>query len=319
MASFTGPATDAVAAVTRPRIAVCLAAFDGARWLPEQLDSVLAQENVAVTVFVSVDRSTDGTESMVEAYAARDPRVVVLPHGERFGGAARNFFRLIRDVDLSGFDFVSLADQDDIWAPAKLARACEVLERTVSDAYSSDVMAFWPSGRQALIRKSQPQREWDFLFEAAGPGCTYVLRMELALAVQELVRQRWEPIQEVAFHDWLIYAFARARGYRWVIDERVGMRYRQHERNEVGVNTDWRAFLFRSRKVLSTFGPGQAGLIAHLVGCDEHPAVTKGLRAGRRGLLWLAGHAGRCRRRLRDRIVFALACGGLCLVKAGRS
>ena len=95
------------------KIAVCLAAFNGVRWLAEQLDSILAQEGVAVTVFVSVDQSSDGTEQWIDARAQVDSRIVVLPHGERFGGAARNFFRLLRDVDFSGFDYVSFADQDD--------------------------------------------------------------------------------------------------------------------------------------------------------------------------------------------------------------
>lgn len=102
-----------------PRFAVLLAAYNGMQWLPEQLDSILSQVGVDVTVYVSTDRSSDGTYAWVCDVADTDPRVVPLTYGEVFGGAAKNFFRLLRDVDLEPFDYIAFADQDDIWLPDK--------------------------------------------------------------------------------------------------------------------------------------------------------------------------------------------------------
>jgi rhamnosyltransferase len=294
--------------IQAPSVAVCLAAFNGLRWLPEQLDSILIQSGVAITLFVSVDFSTDGTEEWIDLAAKRDSRIVVLPHGGRFGGAAGNFFRLLRDVDFSEFDYVSFADQDDIWLPGKLQRAHETLLVTGADAYSSNVMAFWPDGRKVLIEKSQQQVRWDFLFEAAGPGCTYVKRKELACAIQDVVRSHWNEVQEVGLHDWFAYAFARANGYRWVIDDVPGMLYRQHENNQVGVNAGWRAFVHRADKVLSGWGLAQSALIARLVGLNDDPFVVRWANGSRLGLLYLALHAGQCRRRVRDKFIFGLSC-----------
>lgn len=294
-------------------MAVCLAACNGTRWLDEQLDSILGQVGVSVKVFVSVDQSTDGTEALVEKRVAADDRVVALPYGERFGGAALNFFRLIRDVDISQFDYVSFADQDDIWLPDKLLRAHQELLRTGADAYSSNVIAFWSSGAKSLIVKSQPQTTWDFLFEAAGPGCTYVMRRPLAAALQELLEKQWTEARAVRLHDWLFYAYARAKGYRWHIDERAGMLYRQHEGNQVGVNVDLRGMTRRARHVLDQWGLAQAALIARLCGLAEDPFVKRWSGGSRAGLLWLALHARACRRRPRDRALFAGACLVLCV------
>jgi rhamnosyltransferase len=133
-------------------------------------------------------------------------------------GAAPNFFRLLRDVDMAGCDYVALADQDDLWHPDKLARACQQLQLTGAAGYSGNVTAFWPGGQERLIDKAQPQQPWDFLFEGPGPGCTFVLAQPLALALQAWVRQQAQALQPVDFHDWLIYAWARAQGYRWLID-----------------------------------------------------------------------------------------------------
>ncbi|PZO17836.1 MAG: glycosyl transferase [Burkholderiales bacterium] len=298
-----------------PKIAVCMAAFNGTPWLAEQLNSVFAQTGVLVSIFVSVDQSTDGTEEWFDQRAKDDSRIILLPHGKRFGGAARNFLRIIHEVDFSDFDYVCFADQDDIWMPGKLARAHEVISTLGVDAYSSNVIAFWPDGRKKLIWKSQTQTRWDFLFEAAGPGCTYVIRRELACAIQKLVRERWLDVQNVGLHDWFLYAFARANGYRWVIDSSNGMLYRQHASNQVGVNSGPAAFLHRMRKVLNGWGLRQSALIAELVGLRDNPFVRHWSGGDRLGLLWLAMHARQCRRRTRDKLVFALSCLALSMTR----
>ncbi len=294
-------------AAARPRVAVLLAAYNGVRWLPEQMASILGQEGVDVTVFASADRSDDGTEAWLQACAGEAPRVVVLAPG-RFGGAAANFFRLIRDVDVSGFDFVALADQDDRWLPDKLARAVRRLADGRASAYSANVIAFWEDGRTRLVDKCQPQKALDFVFEAAGPGCTYVLARELVVALQTFLAAREEDMRKVYLHDWFIYAFARAQGFRWVIDPSPCMHYRQHASNQVGVNTGLGALLRRARMAADGRAFTQAALIARLVGADRHPAVAAWLARGRRGLLGLSLHARSCRRRPRDQLLFFLAC-----------
>ena len=298
----------------RLRFAVCFAAYNGMAYIVEQVKSILLQKNVDIKIFISVDKSTDGTENYLAEWALSDLRIILLPFGQRFGGAGPNFYRLLREVDLTGFDYISFSDQDDIWLPDKLQRAHETLSKTGADAYSSNITAFWPDGRKALIEKSQKQVQWDFLFEAAGPGCTYVMRKELACAIQALLKNRWADVQQVGLHDWFAYAFARANGYRWVIDDYPGMLYRQHEKNQVGVNMGWRALLHRARKICNGWGLSQSALIADLIGLGNDPFVKRWAGGSRVGMFWLACHAGQCRRRLRDKWLFALSCLVLAIV-----
>ena len=297
-----------------PKVAVCLTVYNGTQWISEQMDSILGQVGVAVTVFVSVDRSEDGSEAWVNQKSAGDSRIKALPHGVQFGGAARNFFRILHEVDFSAFDYVSFADQDDIWLPEKLLHAHQKLHSTGADAYSSNVVAFWPDGRKVVINKSQPQREWDFLFEAAGPGCTYVMRRELVFAMQALFKKRWDAIQQIGLHDWFTYAFARAHGYQWVIDDQAEILYRQHENNQLGVNAGFTAFIWRVRKIISGWGLHQAALIAGLVGQGDTPFVRRWSQGSRLGMLWLAFQSGQCRRRPRDRLWFGMSCIALAVM-----
>jgi len=78
-----------------PKIAILLAAYNGSTYIAQQLESILQQNGVDIQIFVSVDQSTDGTESFVATCASTESRLTVLPFGQRFGGAGPNFFRLL--------------------------------------------------------------------------------------------------------------------------------------------------------------------------------------------------------------------------------
>lgn len=248
-----------------PKVAVLLAAYNGLQWIEEQVNSIFSQQDVIVTLFVSVDLSTDGTDQWVSDLAEKHSNVVMLPYGERFGGAGPNFFRLIRDVDFSGFDAVSFADQDDIWFSDKLQRACKLLLNKQCDVYSSNVTAFWPDGKQVLIDKAQPQKQFDYFFDAAGPGCTYVFNAASASAFKNFVVEFEERICEVSLHDWLSYAFCRHNGFKWFIDPRPSMLYRQHHANQVGTNTGIRAFKKRLEMIQNGWYSEQVTNITLLV------------------------------------------------------
>lgn len=299
----------------RPRFAVCLAAYNGMAYMVEQIESILGQNNVAIRVFVSVDHSTDGTEGLLKEWVLSEPNLTLLPFGQRFGGAGPNFYRLLRDVDLIGFDYLSFADQDDIWHPDKLWRAHCLMTEKEALGYSSNFTAFWPDGGAHLVNKAWPQRSWDFLFESAGPGCTYVLHANLALPLQKMVRKADPNLLRVDYHDWLTYAFARSYNFHWVIDSWSSMKYRQHAHNQIGVNSGWRSFSLRARKILSGYGFEQSLLIADLVQSSALPVVQRGLRGGRLGYLWLALHANQCRRKRVDQLWFFISCVLLAIFK----
>lgn len=294
--------------VNPPKVAVLLAAYNGMQWIEEQLDSILAQTAIEVTLFISIDPSIDGTEAWCKFYADCHQEVVVLPSVGKFGGASRNFFRLLRDVDIESYDFVAFADQDDIWCSDKLQRAVQCLRFKGVDAYSSNVMAFWPDGRTLLLDKAQPQVKWDYLFEAAGPGCTYVLNHRLAASLKTSMLAHWIELQDVSLHDWYFYAFARSHDYRWCIDPVPSMRYRQHENNQVGANSGLRALVARYRTIRDGWWFGQVQLIADLASPSPESLPFMGSNLGRIQLIKLSLRAWQCRRRLRDKFLFFLIC-----------
>ncbi len=287
------------------KIKVLLATFNGFDWIINQIDSILNQSGVDVVINISDDGSSDDTQQLLNSYSSFGESFVLLPI-KKNGGASANFFRLFRDADLINFDYVALSDQDDLWHNDKLSCAIQMIQANKVDAYSSNVLAFWPDDKQKLINKAQAQQQYDYMFESAGPGCTFVLTKKLALVLQGFLIENEEKCQLVALHDWFIYAYARSNGYKWFIDPTPHMLYRQHAENVVGANVGLKAKLSRWKKLRDGWLVEQALLIANILGYSNALPIQKLVRYNFADRLWLILNVTKLRRRLRDRVALAL-------------
>lgn len=97
-------------------ISVCIATYNGALYIEEQLDSILPQLGQKDEIVVSDDGSTDGTIAILKRYLQEDSRIKLF-HGPRKGVVA-NFNYAISQ---SSGEIIFLADQDDVWLPKKVA------------------------------------------------------------------------------------------------------------------------------------------------------------------------------------------------------
>ncbi|MEZ8128752.1 glycosyltransferase [Enterovibrio norvegicus] len=235
--------------LNKRRIAVLLAAYNGDKYIKDQIESILLQKECEVHIFISVDVSEDSTVKIISHYEALHFNITQLPYGNKYGSAGANFFRLLLDVDYSDYDYIAFADQDDIWLPEKLERAINMLESNGCDGYSSNVTAFWPDGREKLIKKDYPQKKYDYLFESPGPGCTFLMTNKLAMHLSKYLHRNKEGVSKLWLHDWLCYAYARSNNFSWYIDTRSLMLYRQHENNEVGANSGFGSLLRRIKSI----------------------------------------------------------------------
>lgn len=234
-----------------PSVLVLLAAYNGERWIKSQIDSILSQEGVLPKVVIRDDCSQDGTSSLVQSVYADDSRVTVLSADEPSGSSGAAFFELYRCWDVSGYDYVALADQDDLWFPGKLKQATDKLRESGAVGYSCAVNAFWPDKKIRTIRQVTRTTKSDFLFEGAGQGCTFVLTQRFFLMVQEFLRREPEICLEMHYHDWYLYLLSRAWNCVWYFDEKPWMLYRQHASNEIGSRGTISAVQRRIEKIRS--------------------------------------------------------------------
>lgn len=300
-------------ATVNPHVRVLLATHNAAEWLDEQIESIAAQKNVDISIAASDDMSGDATLAILERWQNSGILQILPILKQRMGNANRNFLRLIRDTPAENSDYFSLSDHDDIWFPTKLRRATDILNGLKADAYSSNVTAFWPDGRCAYLDKAQPQQPFDHLFESAGPGCTFVFTRRRFIELQQWVRSRHDELARLKVHDWLLYAYAREKNWRWHIDDFSGLKYRQHANNEAGANLGRNAARVRFERIRSGRFRHEALAIADAVGA-QNEIVRRLRRFSVMDRLWLMLHARQMRRRTRDqwmmRFFFLVMSGG---------
>jgi glycosyltransferase involved in cell wall biosynthesis len=91
-------------------ISVCIATYNGEKYIQQQLLSILCQIGEKDEIIVSDDCSTDATLTIVKAL--QDKRIIVLENTKKFKSYNYNFENALKKA--SG-DIIFLADQDDVW------------------------------------------------------------------------------------------------------------------------------------------------------------------------------------------------------------
>lgn len=101
-------------------ISVCIATYNGEKYLKDQLDSILIQLGFDDEVIVSDDGSTDETINLIKEYVKKDSRIKFF-EGPGKGVIANFEYTLMK----SQGEFIFLADQDDVWLPEKVKKTLD--------------------------------------------------------------------------------------------------------------------------------------------------------------------------------------------------
>ena len=102
-----------------PAVSVIIPVRNSGRYFRECLDSVTRQTLQDIEIIIIDDASTDGSDTVAEAYAAQDPRITVIHHTESTGaGPARN-----DGMAIAKGEYIAFMDSDDLYP------AADVLEK----------------------------------------------------------------------------------------------------------------------------------------------------------------------------------------------
>lgn len=157
-------------------ISVCMATYNGERYLWRQVESILAQLSDGDELIVSDDGSTDGTLTLLESLA--DPRLRIL-HNSGKHGVNANFDNALRHA---GGEYIFLSDQDDVWLPGKVSRCLRELQEhicVVHDAFITDG-DLQPCGSTLFSLTGTPRPGvWRNIMRNSFTGCCMAFRAEL--------------------------------------------------------------------------------------------------------------------------------------------
>jgi glycosyltransferase involved in cell wall biosynthesis len=221
-------------------VSVALCTYNGARYLKQQLASISSQTIHPDEVVVCDDGSRDGTLDLLRTFrqTADFPVRLFENDGKRLG-SIKNFEKAI---GLCQGKVVSLADQDDVWKPQKLAVLRATLEEHPDAGYVfSDGELIDDIGRP--IRKSL----WESVhFRGAVPGnfskSTQVEALlhrsaitGATMAFRLSLRSIILPISPYVVHDYWISLLASCVGSYGVPIPESLIQYRQHSGQQIGV------------------------------------------------------------------------------------
>lgn len=139
--------------MTAPTVSVILIFLDEERYLPEAIDSVLAQTCPDWELLLCDDGSTDNSATIARQYAALDERIRCLEHPGRLNrgmSATRNLgLRHARGT------YVALLDADDVWLPQKLSEQVALAERHPSAGMVCGAPQYWRSWSADAVRLNE--------------------------------------------------------------------------------------------------------------------------------------------------------------------
>lgn len=205
-----------------------MATYNGARYIREQLESILSQTIQDFELIICDDCSTDCTLEIVKEYADKDNRIQVFVNDENLG-YRKNFEKTAL---MCKGNLVAFCDQDDIWLPNHLAVLSENIgERDVCTANAEIIngegisLGFKLSDFTRL--NNWPDRPLDqaytfFYYRNPFPGCNTLFRSTFL--------QKAFPIQNenIRLHDTWVDALACLSGNGICYIDQVTMLYRFH-------------------------------------------------------------------------------------------
>jgi hypothetical protein len=235
--------------VNTPLILILLPVYNGARYLPEQLNSLLYQTHQNLLILCRDDGSTDNSAGILSDYASRNPQRFSIVDDEMGNLGAAGNYSLLMEMAVAfsrqhtqSVCYVALSDQDDIWYPDKLQRtlqamlaeeqrrpACAVLVHgnlRVVDAQAREIDSSFARYQGVKPQRQSLVSQW---VSNSVTGCTALMNMALL--------EKALPIPSAAImHDWWLSLVVSAFGARVYLPEPL-LDYRQHQSNTIGAKS----------------------------------------------------------------------------------
>lgn len=228
-------------------VAVMLATYNGAKYLKEQIESILSQSFEDWTLYIRDDGSKDSTHDVIEQYTEKYPdKIIEIKDESLVGGSSKaNFAAIQKWVTYNApHQYYMFSDQDDYWKTDKIQTTLLAMKRAESN-YDGPVLVH--TDLEVVNDKLETLGSSFFSYRALNPdvtdlphllvqnnitGCTMCWNSKL-----NNLLDLTDP--SVAMHDWWIALVAAAFGKIVCVPDAT-IKYRQHGNNVVGatkVNT----------------------------------------------------------------------------------
>lgn len=210
---------------SKPLVSIAMATYNGARYIEEQLQSIIQQTYSNLEIVIVDDCSKDNTVQIIEQYQEQYP-FIRLYVNEQNSGVTKTFETAIQEC--SG-EFIAISDQDDIWELNKI----EILVNEIDnhDAVYSNSLLVDASGLSlnksftSIMNMKTYYSGAPFLLSNSVPGHTILMK-------QTFVQNILPFPPKMLFDLWIGFCAAGNNGIKFV--DKTLVKYRQHETNTIG-------------------------------------------------------------------------------------
>lgn len=210
-----------------PKVLVLMSTYNGEKYVRRQIDSLLQQSNVEVSILIRDDGSNDRTIAIINELKICYDNIELI-EGNNIG-ACKSFLELIyASKDFESYNYVAFSDQDDIWQTEKLSEAIKLLQKTQAPTlyYSALNMCDNITNKEMLkINKYEPVL-YETLISSQYPGCTMVMNHN---GFKEL-RKNPKPHSAI-MHDLFVVQIFLLNRFEIIYDKNSYINYQIHGNN----------------------------------------------------------------------------------------
>ncbi|MDR2409415.1 MAG: glycosyltransferase family 2 protein [Bacteroidales bacterium] len=231
------------------KVVILMTTYNGMNYLVQQIDSIIQQDYTNWLLYISDDKSTDNTMTILRRYQYRYAnKIFILDNASAFSNPKDNFLNLLLRV---GGELFMFCDQDDVWRHDKISISVEVYNKLSDEEKKKPILIHSDlnvvNEKLKTIKKSffkysyiNPKRNKlkNLIVQNTVTGCTVLInRMVVDNIVPHLSKNEYV-FSDIIIHDWLCALVASSFGQIICIDDQLVM-YRQHSRNSIGARDAW--------------------------------------------------------------------------------
>lgn len=206
------------------QVKVLLSAYNGAEYIKQQIDSILAQTYENIELYVRDDGSKDATASILKEY--EKTHKIHVTYGENVG-FVRSFEKLMQES--GDADYYAFCDQDDVWLPEKIAMAVDLLEKEDNHQPLLYFSNYDYYDGNLNFQEHHKMENPNISFRNALVDCVSLgFNSVFNKCARDMVVEKMP--EHSLGHDWWMYMVCVAFG-KVVYDNRVTVKYRRHSEN----------------------------------------------------------------------------------------
>ena len=232
-------------------IEILLATYNGERFLPEQIESIISQSFKDYNILASDDNSSDCTFEILRSYeSVLGEKIKVVQSNTH--SAKENFYNLL---DMADAEYIALCDQDDFWESDRLKKSLEAIQR-LEKRYGKETPILVHSdleivdenlnsqnkkmseltGINEAIKYAKKESKYLYTISTEKSFSRYLVENNITgntVIINKALLDIYKRPEVSFMHDWWLGLIAFTFGKVGFLNECL-VKYRQHENNELG-------------------------------------------------------------------------------------